>query len=167
LVFWLSSRVALLRVCEFAVAGKVPVAYRLVDVAPMVHRRRGCRGGAGSAAARAAALAIAACSSPCCLGSVAALHGGFCDVAPCQALVELCCAPDSGLGLAAEARGLSSCRITEPDRFDLARGLAKARGFIADHGCTDSWAALPCTAWCTWQYINEAKLGKEFASRLA
>jgi len=85
---------------------------------------------------------------------------------PCRGMVELCCAADSALCAAAGARGLDCCRITETERFDLASGLMTARRFIAERQHTDSWSALPCTAWCTWQYINEAKLGPAFAARL-
>ncbi len=48
-----------------------------------------------------------------------------------RGLLEICCDADSELGLAAEARGLVHERITLEDRFDLARGVAKARSFVA------------------------------------
>ena len=38
---------------------------------------------------------------------------------------------------------------------------------ISAREAADSWSALPCTAWCTWQFINEKKLGPAFCSRLA
>ncbi len=82
-------------------------------------------------------------------------------------LIELCCSPDSLLSTVGEEHGMTTCRITEADRFDLPRGLAKARDFISCHPGADAWSALPCTAWCTWQYINTLKLGQAFASRLA
>ena len=86
----------------------------------------------------------------------------------CKALVELCCDADSNLSrLGSEQFGLETLRITEEVRFDSARGLKTALDFIGDRAQVDAWAALPCTAWCTWSYINEAKLGKAYVSRLA
>ena len=83
---------------------------------------------------------------------------------PCRALAELCCDADSELGRMAPAYGLANLRITEVDRFDVAKGLRKAKSFIQEHDGCDAWAALPCTSWCTWQYINERKLGDAFCS---
>ena len=65
------------------------------------------------------------------------------------------------------AHGMIVRRITAPDRFDLPRGLALSMEFIAVNPGTDAWAALPCTAWCTWQFINTAKLGPSFTARPA
>ncbi len=86
---------------------------------------------------------------------------------PCRALVELCCASASTLSAEADARGLETLRITEQDRFDLPRGLNQARSFIRARRDVDAWASLPCTAWCTWQHVNEAKLGPAYSARLA
>ena len=83
-----------------------------------------------------------------------------------RALFEICCDADSELGLAAEARGLVHERITLEDRFDLARGVAKARSFVAQQR-TDVVVALPCTAWCSWNQLNAARLGRAFRARLA
>ena len=102
-----------------------------------------------------------------------ALLGGSCSgtgipsaASPCTALVELCCEPDSALSAMAVERGLEALRITKEDRFDLDRGLSRARCFLATHAGADAWASLPCTAWCSWQYVNQAKYGAEFNKRL-
>ncbi len=82
-------------------------------------------------------------------------------------LIELCCSPESSLSAVGQEYQMTICRVTAADRFDLPRGLAKARRFIGNHPGMDALAALPCTAWCTWQFINEAKLGPAFSARLA
>ena len=92
---------------------------------------------------------------------------GLAALVPCRSLVELCCDSDSVLGERAAAFGIESSRITVVDRFDLPRGVAKAQSLLAENGGSDACSALPCTAWCTWQYVNERKLGKAFCSRLA
>ena len=86
---------------------------------------------------------------------------------PCAALVELCCDADSELGRQASELGLRSLRITEAERFDTRKGEGLARNFLEQHECADAWSALPCTSWCTWQYISERRLGEKFCSRLA
>ena len=86
---------------------------------------------------------------------------------PCEALVELCCDPDSELGKLAASYGLESLRITQNDRFETPAGVQKARSFLETRRGGDAWAAVPCTAWCTWHYINEKRLGPAFCSRLA
>ena len=88
-------------------------------------------------------------------------------LAPCEALVELCCDADSELGRLAPEYGLRSLRITEEVGFDARRGERLASDFLLEHPASDAWSALPCTAWCTWHYINEKKLGEKFCSRLA
>ncbi len=85
----------------------------------------------------------------------------------CRGLVELCCAPDSALSAEAQGRGLETLRVTERDRFDLARGVERARCFVRARQDVDAWASLPCTAWCTWQHVNEARLGPAYSARLA
>ena len=88
-------------------------------------------------------------------------------LAPYKALVELCCDADSELGRLAPEYGLRSLRLTEDVRLDTQRSEGIAQDFLRTHSNADAWSALPCTAWCTWQYVNAAKLGKDFCSRLA
>ena len=85
---------------------------------------------------------------------------------PCGALVELCCDVDSELGSRAASFGVKSLRITQSDRFDLPRGVDKACRFLRGQTGADAWAALPCIAWCIWQFINQKKLGVAFCARL-
>ena len=87
-------------------------------------------------------------------------------VQACLALVGVCCPPDSNLCKHAAARGLKTLRITEECRFDHANGLKLARDFLQANTGADAWLSLPCTAWCTWQYVNEAKLGPAYCARL-
>ncbi len=76
-----------------------------------------------------------------------------------HALLESCCDVDSELSALAHGYGMRTCRVTQVDRFDWARGLRKARDFIGANRAVDAWGALPCTTWCSWQFVNEAKLG--------
>ena len=85
----------------------------------------------------------------------------------CLALVELCCDADSELSSQAGRFGVEALRITKDDRLDLDRGVEKALSFISSRSAVDAWSAVPCTAWCTWNYVNEAKLGPAFVKRLA
>ena len=84
-----------------------------------------------------------------------------------KSFLELCCDPDSGLCTAAAARGRCFLRVTKNDRFHTARGLAVALDFLAEHPDADTWTSLPCTAWCTWSFVNEARLGPRHVARLA
>ena len=63
-------------------------------------------------------------------------------------LIELCCSPDSLLSTVGEEHGMSTCRITEADRFDLPRGLAKARDYIGRH--PGAWSAGDIGKVQTW-----------------
>ena len=84
-----------------------------------------------------------------------------------HALIELCCSLTSELAALGQAHGMLVQRVAEAERFDLPRGLSLSLAFIGANPVADAWAALPCTAWCTWQFINAAKLGPAFVSRLA
>ena len=87
--------------------------------------------------------------------------------APCRSLVEICCDKDSLLSELAPDFNIKATRITVEHRFDLKEGLNYTRDVIAGLDGPDAWAALPCTPWCTWTYLNEALLGAEYVARLA
>ena len=112
------------------------------------------------------ALTAAACSAA--LGAASGDAGiAAVEERSCRNLVELCCDAGSELSRLAPEYGIEALRITETDRFDLARGVETARGFIGSRRDVDAWAALPCTSWCTWTYLNEARLGPSYVARLA
>ncbi len=84
-----------------------------------------------------------------------------------RSFLEICCEPNSDLSaLAPEYGYVNVRRITIDDRFDLPRGVNTARSFIHRHPATDAWSALPCTSWCTWSFVNAARLGSAFCARL-
>ena len=85
----------------------------------------------------------------------------------CRALIELCCDDNSGLSKLAGSFGIEAKRITRDERFDLRRGVNEALSFIGAREDVDAWAALPCTAWCTWSYVNTTRLGPQYVARLA
>ena len=37
---------------------------------------------------------------------------------------------------------------------------------IMDRGDCDTWGALPCLPWSTWQYVNMAKHGEAYRNKL-
>ena len=51
--------------------------------------------------------------------------------------------------------------------FWMDRFGCEARSFLRDRRGADAWAALPCAPWCTWQFVDEKRLGPQFCSRLA
>ena len=69
--------------------------------------------------------------------------------------------------LVSERFGLLTKRITKDERFDLRRGVDTALMFIESHTDVDAWSAIPCTAWCTWTFLNESRLGPRYAANLA
>ncbi len=90
-----------------------------------------------------------------------------CTSVEVKSFLELCCDPDSGLCTAAAARRRHFLRVTKGCKFHTARGLGLALAFLAEHPDADTWTSLPCTAWCTWSFVNEARLGDRHRARLA
>ena len=67
----------------------------------------------------------------------------------------------------AGAYGIEAVRVTRADRFDLPRGRDAAMQLVLGGPRAGGWCSLPCTSWCTWTFVNEAKLGTAYCSRLA
>lgn len=135
-----------------------------------LHRRRLRRGlasGTGFASAPAHAVTANATASPRatdCSGTPAGLG----QVASIFWLIELCCAPDSLMSALACEYQINAIRVTANDSFDTAAGAQRVVDQAnALEGSIDMWAALPCTPWCTWSYIDESILGPAFCARLA
>ncbi len=83
-----------------------------------------------------------------------------------RGFAELCCDVDSALGRLSPAYGYEHFRVAETLRFDLPRGLAAACAFLDASEAPTAWAALPCTSWCTWTFLNAKRLGPEYCARL-
>ncbi len=92
---------------------------------------------------------------------------GQVELLPCSALVELCCDADSGLSGLASEYGVTSRRVTAKEDLGAAATVESVQSFLQAHRGADAWAALPCTPWSTWQYINAKRLGPAYCSRLA
>jgi len=84
-----------------------------------------------------------------------------------RAFIEVCCDEASRLGSLCECYNFIGKRITAKEEFHTRRGLEITKELITNGVKPEIWGALPCTPWATWTYINEAKLGPAFRSRLA
>jgi hypothetical protein len=84
-----------------------------------------------------------------------------------KVLIEFACSSDSQLGKVGKDCGWNVIRLTR-ESCDLStiEGIAFARRAAQENPGCHLWGSIPCTAWCTYQRINESRYGSEYSLKL-
>jgi hypothetical protein len=73
-------------------------------------------------------------------------------------IIEVCCRPDSLLGsYKYTSRGAVVFRVDECLDFAASYGLNECLNFVDENPGCDAHFSIPCTAGCSWWYVNKSK----------
>ena len=82
-------------------------------------------------------------------------------------MLEFCCEPDSMMGTVGDSLPLTVIRLNK-DEFDLSRPdvISHILNVVKTHPGISLWGSLPCTVWCSWQYMSMHKHGEPCRRKL-
>ena len=84
-----------------------------------------------------------------------------------KTLIEFCCDANSNIGNIGKELGVEVVRLHK-EALDLTNPfiIAQVTDFIKANPGVSIWGSLPCTSWCTWQYMSIHKYGSSYLKKL-